>query len=222
MKSNKLILIAGSVVSFVVIFFAMAFAMGLMKKGPAPLIQTLMGKAPVEARAPGADSTATPDTGSVAGKAGTPAATATGAEAASPAASGEPLATPQELPIEQKSQGDGEFLSRAEALTRIEEALQTRQQQMDEEKTHLLKLQKEIEETNQRLDSLEDDAVNHLARVYGSMRPEAAAQIMMRLPTNLQTEIVAKMEDKSAGKLLGAMDPRVAAQVSASLGRRKK
>src|SRR5262245_40399570 len=124
MKSSPIILIAGSVVSFLVIFIIMSFAMGLMSSGPGAFIAALMGHVPAAA-----DSAAA-------------APHADGGLAASPEPSGEhesahggeipsreshdmdsPLVA-GELPATPVSAEDGpEFLSRAEALARIEEAL---------------------------------------------------------------------------------------------------
>lgn len=238
MKVNPIILVAGSIVSFVLVFFVMAFAMGFMKHGPGALMGSLLGKTPAAVETAGASGDSTDTHHAAPGEAGhdvagAPAGIGSGsgsheADAVADAAvAGEAAGTPAHAGTQGMAEDGGHamnvpddaaFLSRAEALTRIEEALNTRQVQMEEEKKHLLTLQKELEATNTRLDSLEDEAVQHLARVYSSMRPETAAEIMMRLPPSLQTAIVAKMEDKSAGKVLGAMDPRAAARVSANLG----
>lgn len=61
--------------------------------------------------------------------------------------------------------------------------------------------------------------LKRLAALYASMRPEEAAKIVSALDDDAMVlDILKRMDERAAGKLLAAMDPKEAARLSAKLG----
>jgi flagellar motility protein MotE (MotC chaperone) len=230
MKRSPLILIAGGTVSFVVVFFLTALAMGLLKGGPGPVLAALVGQTPpppaVQEQSAGASAATEHALPAQPPPTPSPADSAARQEPVPPnPAQGEikpsaaaPAPSPGDQPKPMDAAGDS-FLSRAEALTRIEAALRQREQEVDSEKADLAALRAQLDASESRVDSLHAAGVKQIARIYDAMRPEAAAEILARLPSDLQTEIVQQMDERVAAKVLGVMDRRVAARISASLGK---
>lgn len=57
-------------------------------------------------------------------------------------------------------------------------------------------------------------SLTKVAKLYESMKPAEAAKIAGQLSTDLLVEIIPRMKNRSAGKLLSAMDSKRAAEVS--------
>ena len=60
---------------------------------------------------------------------------------------------------------------------------------------------------------LKDDKTR-LARLYTGMRPRDAASIVEKLEPSLATHILTRIPDRQAAKILGAMDPDIAARLT--------
>lgn len=60
--------------------------------------------------------------------------------------------------------------------------------------------------------------VQRLARVYEGMRPKEAASVIERLDRPLAVRVLSEMKDRQAAKVLGAMNPSTAAELTRMLG----
>jgi hypothetical protein len=60
-----------------------------------------------------------------------------------------------------------------------------------------------------------------LARLYSGMRPRDAASIVEKLDPSLATEILTRIPDRQAARILGAMDPEIAARLTRGIGMTK-
>ena len=74
--------------------------------------------------------------------------------------------------------------------------------------------QKEIEQQMQEREAAEKKRISKLARVYASMKAQAAAEAMGNLDADTAILILQKMEDDAAAQILGKMDPVIAAQLT--------
>jgi hypothetical protein len=57
-----------------------------------------------------------------------------------------------------------------------------------------------------------------LARVYEGMRPKEAAAVLEKLDRALAAQVLAEIRDRQTSKILGAMNPAVAAELTRLLG----
>ena len=90
----------------------------------------------------------------------------------------------------------------------------------------LEKIEKGISESKQQLgiqDEKTKENVEALVKVYSSMKPEEAANLIEAIDDDLALRIVAGMKSKIAGKVLSKLDVKVAKRISENLaGKRDK
>ncbi len=60
--------------------------------------------------------------------------------------------------------------------------------------------------------------VKRLARLYEGMRPKEAATVLEKLDRSLAAGVLSEIKDRQAAKILGAMSPGVAAELTRFLG----
>ena len=61
------------------------------------------------------------------------------------------------------------------------------------------------------------DALAQVARVYETMKPEEAAVILTGLDSGTSTEILRRMPERAAARVMAAFDPAAAARFSESM-----
>ena len=84
----------------------------------------------------------------------------------------------------------------------------------------LEKIEKSISESKQQLgiqDEKTKENVEALVKVYSSMKPEEAANLIEAIDDDLALRIVAGMKSKIAGKVLSKLDVKVAKRISETL-----
>lgn len=72
----------------------------------------------------------------------------------------------------------------------------------------------ELEMWTERRDRFASAASQDLVDVYAKMRPDAAAQRMEKLPSELSAALLIKLNARAAGTILNEMSPERAAQVT--------
>ena len=72
----------------------------------------------------------------------------------------------------------------------------------------------EIEKQHQEQQAAEKKRVARLARLYGEMKPKAAADIMAALNDDVTIAILQKLDDAQAAKILAEFDPEKAARLT--------
>lgn len=111
-----------------------------------------------------------------------------------------------------------------DSLKQREELLRIRQQELNE-------LEKRIDEKIRRLSVLEasikvelssykqvsDERVKHLVKIYSSMKPNAAANLMNQIDLEVATEVFLNMKGEIAGGILSYMDTQKAAAITKRL-----
>ena len=88
----------------------------------------------------------------------------------------------------------------------------------------LEKIEKGISESKQQLgiqDEKTKENVEALVKVYSSMKPEEAANLIEAIDKDLALRIVAGMKSKIAGKVLSKLDVKVAKRISETLAGKK-
>jgi len=60
--------------------------------------------------------------------------------------------------------------------------------------------------------------IKRLATLYSAIRPEEAAPILSAMDTAMVIDVIKRMDERAAGKLLAAMSPSLAAELSAEIG----
>lgn len=78
----------------------------------------------------------------------------------------------------------------------------------------ILLTQAEIEKQHQEQQAAEKKRVTRLARLYGEMKPKAAADIMDALNDDVTIAILQKLDDAQAAKILAEFDPEKAARLT--------
>ena len=77
--------------------------------------------------------------------------------------------------------------------------------------------QKDIEKLMQERETAEKKRVSKLARIYGNMKAEEAAEALGYVEADTAVLIMQKMDEDAAGKILAKMDPTLAAQITQML-----
>ncbi|MBR2179052.1 MAG: magnesium transporter MgtE [Selenomonadaceae bacterium] len=77
--------------------------------------------------------------------------------------------------------------------------------------------QKDIEKQMQEREAAEKKRVSKLARIYGNMKAEEAAEALGYVEADTAVLIMQKMDEDAAGKILAKMDPTLAAQITQML-----
>ena len=77
--------------------------------------------------------------------------------------------------------------------------------------------QKDIEKQMQEREAAEKKRISKLARIYGNMKAEEAAEALGYVEADTAVLIMQKMDEDAAGKILAKMDPSLAAQITQML-----
>ena len=77
--------------------------------------------------------------------------------------------------------------------------------------------QQDIAKQMQEREAAEKKRVSKLARIYGNMKAEEAAEALGYVDSDTAVLIMQKMDEEAAGKILAKMDPTLAAQITQML-----
>lgn len=107
------------------------------------------------------------------------------------------------------------------------ERLLTLKTTFDVEEAVLLTQQQKIQQMITELRTVQADfteerevSVARLAKVYGAMKPDKAAPILETLHPDIVLEIVSRMKDRQAAKVLSFMDRALASEISSRMSRK--
>lgn len=112
-----------------------------------------------------------------------------------------------------------EDMSRREKLDKREESVDQQEKSLAVRVDSLKNIQEDIQRLIKQKEQLESERLAKLAAVYGAMRPEVAAPIIQELPDVTIAAIFTQMKERQAAKILGAMPPDRAAEISRRMGR---
>ncbi len=120
--------------------------------------------------------------------------------------------TPEEELAIQIDERQNQLTVRSATLDSIELAVNTRMDSIQTIRNQLLELETAL--TQQ-----ESDNLDRLAKVYEAMKPDEASVILLQLNDAAIAEIISRMKDRQAGKLMGVIDPVRAADITNRLRR---
>jgi flagellar motility protein MotE (MotC chaperone) len=104
-----------------------------------------------------------------------------------------------------------------DALTEQELTLQARQQELDSRAAELEALQETLEARWQEMQTVSDEDLVRLARMYGTMKPDQAAAIFNQMDPDFAGSFLRLMRSEQAGLILASMETRKAYAVSLKL-----
>ena len=158
-----------------------------------------------------------------------PAAQTKNADAAAPAAPSPAASllvteyTDKELAVLQELAERREQLDSREAeIVRREALLKAAEQRIEAKLDELKKLQASIEAIVRRYDEQEDARKKSLVRIFESMKPAEAAQILEQMELPVVVELIERMKERNAAPVLAQMHPARAKQLTAELARRRQ
>ena len=130
----------------------------------------------------------------------------------------EPAADQQTEETVQTPQEQWEMIKqRNEQLTIREQELKELEKQVDEKIKKLEALEASIQSEVDTYRQLSDERIRHLVKIYSSMKPKAAADLMNKLDINVAVEVFLSMKGDIAGGILSYMDTEKAATITKKL-----
>ncbi len=96
-------------------------------------------------------------------------------------------------------------------------SLDVEQKAFDEAQSRLQALATEIRTAQGALDASHDAEITKLAKVYEAMKPASAAPILASLDMEIVLEIMSRLKDRQAARILAFMTPALAAEISARM-----
>jgi flagellar motility protein MotE (MotC chaperone) len=104
-----------------------------------------------------------------------------------------------------------------EALTNQELELQARKQELDQRAADLDAMQQALAARWEEMQKASEDDLTHLARMYGTMKPDQAAAIFNQMDPDFAGSFLRLMRSEQAGLILASMETRKAYEVSLRL-----
>lgn len=104
-------------------------------------------------------------------------------------------------------------------IAKKEAFVQGLEQRLQAKASELVALERRLYALSLQAEKARDERVKALVGVYENMEPEQAAQAIEGMDTNLAIELFLRMRKREAGRILGAMDPQRASEISESLAK---
>ena len=104
-----------------------------------------------------------------------------------------------------------------EALRKLELDLLARQQELDRRAADLQAVEATLSERWDQMQEVSNDDMEHLARMYGTMKPDQAASIFNQMDSTFAAGFLRLMRSEQAGMILAGMETQKAYAVSLKL-----
>ena len=141
------------------------------------------------------------------------------AEKAAPGKSGAPVCFTGET-AEKMNEDRWLFESEQDALDQEKIALLARKAELEEQSALLAARQKTVETRWQEMQQEAGADIDHLARMYGAMKPDQAASIFNQMDGAFAAGFLRRLSSDQAGLILASMEPSKAYVVSVKLASR--
>ena len=153
------------------------------------------------------------------GKSAPPSADTSAANAASRAPLKDPLLlSPAEIEILQElSQRRTDLDKRAADVQQQQIVLEAAEKRIDDKIAKLQDLQKSIQGTVDKQNAAEDARMQSLVKIYETMKPADAAQILSQLDMPILLQMLSHMKEAKTAPILAAMDPSKAQAITAAM-----
>jgi len=110
-----------------------------------------------------------------------------------------------------------EIAKRYSELKEKEEKIKIADEEIKNRIIELKNLRSEIEGMLKIKEQKDEEKIQHLVKIYSSMKGEAAAQIMDKLPDEVITEMFSRMKGDQVAKILGLISKDKAVRITSSL-----
>ena len=107
-------------------------------------------------------------------------------------------------------------------LQELELELNARKQELDRRAADLQAVQETLAERWGQLQDASNDDMDHLARMYGSMKPDQAASIFNQMDAGFAAGFLRLMRSEQAGMILAGMETKKAYAVSLKLAEKNE
>lgn len=104
-----------------------------------------------------------------------------------------------------------------EELVTLRQAVAVQEQVLDEGRRELSAMVREIETKQRILGEGRERSAIRLAKMYENMKPAQAAPILSALDMDIILDILARMKEREAARILAKMDAGLAARISTEL-----
>ncbi len=101
-----------------------------------------------------------------------------------------------------------------EELLALRSAVTVQEQVLEQGRESLLAVIKKLDQKQQEYVEERERSATKLAKMYEAMKPQQAAPIISGLELDIILDIMGRMKERPAAKILAKMDPGLAAQVS--------
>ena len=108
------------------------------------------------------------------------------------------------------------------ALQELELELVARQQELDRRAADLQAVEATLGERWDELQQVSNDDMEHLARMYGTMKPDQAASIFDQMDSDFAAGFLRLMRSEQAGMILAGMETKKAYEVSLKLAEKNE
>jgi flagellar motility protein MotE (MotC chaperone) len=105
--------------------------------------------------------------------------------------------------------------ARRQALEMLERDLEAKVQALQQ-------LREETEASLREQQKQQTEDLQTLVKLYEAMKPKSAARLLEELPVDLAAEVLSAMKSRGAGKILNAVAPARAVQISRRLAGKQK
>jgi len=128
------------------------------------------------------------------------------------------LLSPAEIEVlQQLSQRRRELDRRASEIDQQQVVLQAAEKRVDQKIAELQGLQKSIQTAVAKQSAAEDARTQRLVKIYETMKPKDAAQILSQLDMPITLELLSHMKELKTAPILAAMDPAKAEAITTAL-----
>lgn len=122
----------------------------------------------------------------------------------------------KETPQNTKAQWDS-LRQREENLRIRQRELEDVERRIDDKMRRLTELEVSVKAEIAAYRQLSNERVKHLVKIYSSMKPNAAANLMNQTDTSVAVEVFLNMKGEIAGGILSYMEPQKAAVITQRL-----
>lgn len=136
------------------------------------------------------------------------------------AAAQEPSATSMPGMVSYLNKKQAELKQKEQALQKKEQYLTRMQQQVETKLKKLTAIEQKIQNYQNQKQQNQDAKIRSLAKIYGSMKPKQAAELLQNLDDQLVVEVISTMNTRQAANILANMDVKKAAEISERLSNR--
>jgi flagellar motility protein MotE (MotC chaperone) len=132
------------------------------------------------------------------------------------------LLSPAEIEVlQQLSARRTQIDQRASELDQQQVVLQATEKRIDEKIAKLDALQKSIQVSVDKQNAADDARTQSLVKIYETMKPSDAAQILSQLDMPILLQMLSHMKEAKTAPILAAMDPTKAEAITTAMARRQ-